>query len=195
MNISSVSQLTSETKFTSTSGTYHSTLATSNQITQDSTNVSISVEARLAEIKRKDALSRTDAETEFLLANDKKLAEITAQGKSPDQLTSSELDYMQKSFGLVNTMASLSPAEKSLYDQAIASGNTEAAQGLAQIALIRTGGQMAGGGNGTTYDPTNTAITAENIEKYFSHSIIDSTGNANTKFQALIQFLQKNTSV
>lgn len=192
MNISSVSQPTSATKFTSTSGTSHTTLTTSNQITQDSTNVSISAEARLAEIKRKDAISRTDAETAFLLANDEKLAEISAKG--PEQLTSSELDYMQKSFGLVNTMANLSPAEKSLYDQAIASGNTEAAQGLAQIALIRTGGQMAGGENGTTYDPTNTAITAANVEKYFRHSIIDSTGSANAKFQALIQFLQKNTS-
>jgi len=195
MNISAVSQLASATKVNTTYGTSHSTLATSNLITQDSTHVSISVEARLAEIKRKDAVSRTDADTAFLFANDKKLAEISAQGKSPDQLTSSELDYMQKSLGFVNTMANLSPAEKSLYDQAIASGNTEAAQGLAQIAFIRTGGQMAGGANGTTYDPTNTAITAENIEKYFSHSIIDSTGNANTKFQALIQFLHKNTNV
>jgi hypothetical protein len=151
-----------------------------------------SIDARLAEIKSKDAMSRTDADTEYLWANDKKLTEIAAKGKSPDQLTASELDYVQKAGGLVNTMAYLSPDEKALYDKAVASGNTQAAAGLAQIALIRTGGHMAGGANGTTYDPINTAITAANIEKYFRHSIVDPSGDADAKFQALIQFLQNN---
>lgn len=150
-----------------------------------------SVDPRLAEIKSKPAVSRTTADTEYLWAHDKKLAEIAAQGKSPDQLTSSELDFMQKAGGFVNTMAYLSPAEKALYDKVIASGNTEAAAGLAQIALIKTGG-MAGGANGKTYDPNNTAITTANIEKYFSHSIVDPSGDSNAKFQALIQFLQNN---
>lgn len=49
---------------------------------------------------------------------------------------------------------------------------------------------MAGGANGTTYDPIDTPITAANVEKYFSHSIVDPTGGADAKFQALIQFLQ-----
>lgn len=151
-----------------------------------------SVEARLAEIKGKDAVSRTAADTEYLWANDKKLAEISAKGKSPDELTSSELDYMQKAGGFVNTMAYLSPAEKALYDKAVASGNTQAAAGLAQIALTRTGGHMAGGADGTTYDPIDTAITAANVEKYFRHSIIDPSGDADAKFQALIRFLQDN---
>lgn len=126
------------------------------------------------------------------MANDKRLAEITAQGKSPEKLTASELDYMQKAGGFVNTMAYLSPTEKALYDKAVTSGNTQAAEGLAQIALIRTGGHMAGGAAGTTYDPSETAITAANVEKYFRYSIVDPSGAANAKFQALIQFLQSN---
>lgn len=154
------------------------------------TSAARSVDARLAEIKSKDAMSRSAADTEYLWANDKRLAEITAQGKPPEQLTADELDYVQKATGLVNTFANLSSAEKALYDKAVASGNTEAAAGISQIALIRMGGHMAGGANGTTYDPIDTSITAANIEKYFRHSIVDPSGNAEAKFQALIGFLQ-----
>lgn len=149
------------------------------------------VEARLAEIKSKEGMSRTEEEQEYVRAHDKRLAEITAQGKPPEKLTADELDYVQKAAGFVNTFAHLSAAEKALYDKAVASGNTEAAAGINQIALIRQGG-MAGGANGTTYDPRNTEITAANIEKYFSHSIVDPTGGAQSRFQALIQFLQDN---
>ena len=53
---------------------------------------------------------------------------------------------------------------------------------------------MAGGANGTTYNPRTTEITAANSEKYFSYSIVDPTGQAQSKFQALMQFLQ-NTPV
>lgn len=158
-------------------------------------NVDKSVEARLAAIKAKDAVSRTQEDQDYLFANDKKLAEITAQGKSPDKLTAEELDYMQKAGGFVNTMANLSPAEKALYDKAVASGNTEAAAGISQIAFIRTMGHTAGGADGSTYDPLNTEITAANIEKYFSYSIIDPTGKAQSQFQALIQYLQNNPAV
>lgn len=154
-----------------------------------------SVAVRLAGIKARGPVNRTQADQDFLFANDKKLAEITAQGKSPDRLTADELDYVQKATGLVNTFANLSPAEKALYDKAVASGDTEAAEGIAQIALIRTGGSLAGGANGTTYNPLATAITAANIEQYFSHSIIDPSGNAASKFQALIRFVQSTPSV
>jgi len=99
---------------------------------------------------------------------------------------------MQKATGFVNTFAHLSSAEKALYDKAVASGNTAAAEGIAQIALIRQGGEMAGGANGTTYNSRTTEITAANIEKYFRHNIVDPSGNAESKFQALIQFLQNN---
>lgn len=154
-----------------------------------------SVEARLAEIRAQGPVNRSQEDHDFLFANDKRLAEITAQGKSFDKLTAEELDYMQKATGMVNTFANLSPKEKALYDKAVASGNTEAAAGISQIALVRMMGHTAGGAKGTTYDPLNTEITAANIEKYFSHSIVDPTGGAQSKFQALIQFLQNNPVV
>lgn len=156
------------------------------------TNSDKSVEVRLAEIRARGAVNRSQKDQDFLFANDKRLAEITAQGKSPEQLTADELDYVQQATGLVNTFANLSSAEKALYDKAVASGNTEAAAGIAQIALIRMGGDMAGGANGTTYNPLKTEITVANIEKYFSHGIVDPTGEAQSRFQALIQFLQDN---
>ena len=150
------------------------------------------VEARLAEIRAKGGVNVTPEEHDYLFTHDKRLAEITAQGKFDYQLTADELDYMQKATGMVNTFANLSPKEKALYDKAVASGNKEAAAGISQIAFIRMMGHTAGGANGKTYDPLNTEITAANIEKFFSHSIVDPTGKAQSQFQALIQFLQDN---
>lgn len=151
------------------------------------------VEARLAEIRAKGPANRSKEDRDFLFANDKRLAEITAQGKPPEKLSAEELDYVQKASGFVNTLANLSPAEKALYDKAMTSGNADAAAGIAQIGLIRMG-EIAGGANGTTYDPRNTEITAANIESYFSHSIVDSSGHAASKFQALIRFLQNHSA-
>ena len=147
-------------------------------------------DARLAEIKSKDALSRTAEDTDYLFAHDARLA--TIRDKNPDSLTAEELDYEQKAGGFVNTMANLSPAEKGLYDKMVASGDKAAAAGMSQIAFIRTMGHMAGGANGTTYDPISTEITAANIGKYFSHSIVDPSGKAQAQFQALIKYLQSN---
>ncbi|MBS0348888.1 MAG: hypothetical protein JSR69_20765 [Proteobacteria bacterium] len=152
------------------------------------------VTARLAEIRARGPINRSAEDQAYLFANDKRLAAIAAQGKSPDALTADDLDYLQKATGLVNTMANLSPAEKALYDRAVASGNKEAAAGIGQIALTRMMGHTAGGTNGTTYDPLNTAITAANIDKYFSHSIVDPSGKAAANFQALIRFLQDKPS-
>lgn len=157
-----------------------------------SMNSDKSVETLLADIRARGTVNRSQEDQDFLFTNDKRLAEITAQGKPPEKLTAEELDYLQKASGLVNTFAHLSSAEKALYDKAVASGNTAAAEGISQIALIRQGGEMAGGSNGTTYNSRTTEITVANIEKYFGHSIIDSSGNAASKFQALIQFLQNN---
>jgi len=148
------------------------------------------VEARLAEIRARGAVNRSQEDQAFLFANDPRLAAIAAQQKSPDQLTADELDYMQKATGMVNTMANLSPAEKALYDKALASGNTQAAAGIGQIALVRMMGHSAGGAGGSSYDPLSTPITAANIENYFSHSIVDPSGASRTRFQALIQYLQ-----
>ncbi|NTV96102.1 MAG: hypothetical protein HGA75_11920 [Thiobacillus sp.] len=152
----------------------------------------MTVDERLAAIKAKDALSRTQEEQNYVLANDKRLAEITAQGKAPERLTAEELDYMQKAGGFVNTMANLSPAEKALYDKAVASGDTGAVAGFGQIALIRMMGHTAGGANGTTYDPLDTEITVANIQKYFSYSIVDPTGTTQSQLHALMKFLQDN---
>lgn len=153
-------------------------------------NTGRSVEARLAEIRANGPVNRSREDNNFLFANDKKLAEISA--KSYDARTADDIDYMQKATGLVNTFAHLNPAEKALYDKAAASGNTEAAAGIGQIALIRQG-EMGGGANGTPYNSRTTEITAANIEKYFRHSIVDPSGNAASKFQALIRFLQNNS--
>lgn len=149
-----------------------------------------SVEARLAEIRAHGPVNRSQEDNDFLFANDKKLAEISA--KPYNTRTADDINYMQKATGFVNTFANLSSAEKALYDKAVASGNTEAAEGISQIALVRMMGHTAGGANGTTYDPLNTEITAANIEKFFSHSIVDPTGQAQSKFQVLMQFLQAN---
>lgn len=151
------------------------------------------VEARLAEIRASGPVNRSQEDHEFLFANDKKLAEISA--KSYDTRTADEIDYLQKATGFVNTFADLSSAEKALYDKAVASGNVRAAEGISQIALIRQGGEMAGGAHGTTYNARTTGITAANIVEYFSHSIVDPTGNAASTFQALLQFLEKNPPV
>lgn len=148
-----------------------------------------SVEAKLASIRARGPINRSEADQAYLFTHDQRLAEIAAQGKPPEKLTADELDYMQKATGLVNTMANLSPAEKALYDKAVASGNTAAAAGISQIALVRMMGHTAGGAGGATYDPLNTAITEANVERYFSHSIVDPTGQAKAGFQALIAFL------
>ena len=148
-----------------------------------------SVEAKLASIRARGPINRSEADQAYLFTHDQRLAEIAAQGKPPEKLTADELDYMQKATGMVNTMANLSPAEKALYDKAVASGNTAAAAGISQIALVRMMGHTAGGAGGATYDPLNTAITAANVERYFSHSIVDPSGQAKAGFQALIAFL------
>ena len=148
-----------------------------------------SVEAKLASIRARGPINRSEADQAYLFTHDKRLAEIAAQGKPPEKLTADELDYMQKATGMVNTMANLSSAEKALYDKAVASGNTAAAAGISQIALVRMMGHTAGGAGGGSYDPLSTAITAANVERYFSHSIVDPSGQAKAGFQALIAFL------
>lgn len=154
------------------------------------------IDSKLEEIKAKTGLmDRTPEEMDYLITHDTKLAAIYEKMNGGAALTSSEIDYQQKTIGFVNTMAALSPAEKALYDRAVASGNTEAAAGISQIALVRMMGHTAGGANGTTYDPLDKEITAANIEKYFSHSIVDPTDKAQSQFQALIQYLQNNPAV
>ncbi len=145
---------------------------------------------RISQAAREALAASSSSAEQTGLAGTARFAEIA--GKPPEKRTADEVDYMQKAAGLVNSFARLSPAEKALYDKAVASGDTEAAAGISQIALIRTGGHMAGGANGTTYDPLGTEITTANVGKYFSHGIVDPTGQAQSRFQALIRFLQAN---
>lgn len=152
------------------------------------------VEARLNQIKNKPAVERSAADTEYLLANDKRLAEINA--KDPQTLTADEVDYQQKAGGFVNTMANLSTAEKALYDELVAAGNYAAVEGMNLIALARQGmsGQQVTLPDGSNFDPTTTEITAENIRKLFTQMFVDSDGSAARRLEALAGYLERRTA-
>ena len=164
--------------------------------TTDSTRAA--VDAKLKQIVAEGPINRSAEDMNYLITNDPKLAAIYAkinQNNGSGNLTAEELDYQQKTIGFVNTMASLSPAEKATYDKMVASGNTAAAAGMSDIAFERaTLGHTASTADGVTYDPINTEITPENILKYFSQSIGDPTGKTQSQFQALIQYLQNNSA-
>jgi hypothetical protein len=149
------------------------------------------VEARLSQIKSKPAVERSAADTEYLLANDKRLAEIRT--KDPQTLTADEIDYQQKAGGLVNTMATLSPAEKALYDEMVAAGNYDAVAGMNLIALSRQGmgGQQVRLPDGSSFDPTTTEITPENIRKLFTVMFVDSDGSSAKRLAALAGHLEQ----
>lgn len=170
-------------------------LATS-ATTTDST--SAAVDTKLKQIVAEGPINRSAEDMNYLITNDPKLAAIYAkinQNNGSGNLTAEELDYQQKTIGFVNSMAYLSPAEKATYDKMVASGNNAAAAGMSVIAFERaTLGHTASTGDGATYDPINTAITPENILKYFSQSIGDPTGKTQSQFQALIQYLQNNSA-
>ena len=154
--------------------------------------ISPEVQTRLNEIKSKPALERTQQDYDYLFANDKKLAQIEA--KPLESRTAEDLDYEQKARGFVNTMAGLSSGEKALYDEAVSSGNVLAAEGLAQIALLRVGFQQAGGQDGSTYDPSKTEITPETIASFFSQSFVDPSHQPDQQLKALSDFLKLRSS-
>lgn len=156
-----------------------------------STSMSISDEAstkaRLDDIAAKPAAQRTEADVDFLQKNDKKLAEIIAKGQG--QQTADDVDYMQKTGGLVNTMANLSPAEKKMYDELVAKGDTDAVRGMNLIALSRMGGAEVTLGNGTVFDPSKTELTAKNVRELFSQMFVGTDGEDQRSFDALAQYL------
>lgn len=159
---------------------------------------STEIQQRIDAIKAKPGVERTQADFEYLSANDKRFAELQekmkASGKSGfDSLTADEVDYMQKAGGFVNTMAELSPKEKALYDELVASGNFEAAHGLALVGMSRIGmgGQQVTLPNGKTFDPTNTEVTAANIQTLFKQMFVDPSGNTDRQFEALASYLDK----
>jgi hypothetical protein len=156
------------------------------------------VQQRIAAIKAKPGVERTAADFEYLSANDKHFAElqdkIKANGNNGfDTLTADEVDYMQKAGGFVNTMAELSPKEKALYDELVASGNFEAAHGLALVGMSRVGmgGQQVTLPNGKIFDPANTEVTAANIQYLFKQMFVDPSGNTDKQFDALASYLDK----
>ncbi|MCH1926958.1 hypothetical protein L9G74_19255 [Shewanella sp. C32] len=160
-----------------------------NKVKMDDTN---NIDPQLNSIKEKDALSRTSSDWEYLFKNDKRLAEITAKGNNnPGSLTAEEVDYEQKARGFVNTIANLNEDEKSLYNLAVSKGNSSAAEGISQIALIRMMGHEATTTNGEHYDPRTTEINEENISKLFINSINDNSGNSKNNFQALLALLKE----
>lgn len=152
------------------------------------------VEARLEQIKSKPAVERSAADTEYLLANDKRLAEIRA--KDPQTLTADEVDYTQKAGGFVNTMANLSSAEKALYDEMVAAGNNAAVEGMNLIALARQGmgGQQVTLPDGSSFDPTTTEISPENIRKLFTAMFVDSDGSSAKRLAALAGYLEQRSA-
>ena len=143
--------------------------------------------ARLAHIKTKPAVQRTDEETAFVQANDKQLAGILA--KDPQTRSADEISYMQKASGLVNTMANLTADEKKLYDELVAKGDTEAVRGLNLVALARMNSGDVTLPNGKTFDPTKTTITADNIRQLFSQMFVGSDGQDAKSFEALAKYL------
>lgn len=156
------------------------------------------IQKRLDAIKAKPNVERTQAEFDYLLANDKRYAEILEKIKAygmngTDALSADEMDYLQKASGMVNTMAELSPREKALYDELVTQGNHEAAHGLLLVGMSRIGmnGQQVTLPNGKTFDPTTTEVTAANIRNLFKHLFVDQSGNIDRQFEALASCLDK----
>jgi hypothetical protein len=160
----------------------------------NTSNPSHETDAKLAAIKAKDPMNRTPEDVAYMQANDPKLAANLYKMNHNIPLTADEIDYDQKTMGFVNSFALLSDSEKALYDKAVASGNQDAAAAISVIAFTRTLGHTAGGKDGTTYDPIDTEITADNVRRYFSYSIVDPTGKAQSQFDALVRFLESSDS-
>ncbi|MDD2743167.1 MAG: hypothetical protein PHV02_12895 [Rhodocyclaceae bacterium] len=162
------------------------------------TTADVEVQRRIAEIKSRPAVERAPADHEYLAEHDQRygqlLEKIKAHGMNGSEaLTADELDYMQKASGMVNTMAQLSSGEKALYDEMIAQGNHEAANGLLLVGMSRTGmeGQQVTLPNGQTFDPTSTEVTAANVRNLFKYLFVDPSGNTDRSFDALASFLDK----
>lgn len=151
------------------------------------------VQNRIDAIKAKPAVERSAADTDYLSANDSRFAEIKEKIKDKgfESLSSDEVDYMQKAAGFVNTMAKLSPNEKALYDELVANGHPEAAQGLLLVGMSRMGmdGQQVTLPNGRSFDPTSTEVTAGNIRNLFKHLFAGDSGETDRRFDALAAYL------
>lgn len=148
---------------------------------------------RLDTIKAKPGVERTAEDTNYLSAHDQRFAAIQGKIKTGGMasLTSDEVDYLQKATGFVNTMAELSPNEKALYDELVAQGKGEAAQGLLLIGMSRMGmgGQQVTLPNGRVFDPAATEVTAGNLRNLFKQMFVDASGGTDRQFEALASYL------
>ncbi len=147
------------------------------------------VQAKLDAIKAKPATQRSEEDGEFLRTHDERLSQLTAPGAKA--WSADDLDYVQKAAGMVNTMSKLSPSEKQLYDDLVSQGKTDAANGLALVALSRMGNEQVNLGNGQTFDPNTTAVTPDNIRQLFSQMFVDSDGSSGRAFDALASALDE----
>ena len=143
-----------------------------------STQVSLSDQAK--------ALASSDAAVQA------RLDEIIAKG--PQAQTADDIDYMQKTGGFVNTMANLSPAEKQLYDELVAKGDTEAVRGMNLLAMSRMGGGEVTLPNGKTFDPNKTEITADKVRQLFSQMFAGPDGADARSFEALASYLDTRSA-
>ena len=156
------------------------------------------VQDRLAAIKAKPAVQRTQADRDFLNRNDTRLkdiqARLAASGQGPESLKADDLEYMQVASGMVNTMGNLTQQERQLYDQLVSSGNQEAAQGLRMVALARVGQQ----GSVTLPDGRNLDLRAElssySVRNLYSQMFADSDGSIGRAFNALAQALDQRST-
>ena len=163
---------------------------------QSSTVNDQAIQKQLDAIKAKPAVERSAEETEFVSQNDKRFTEIQEKVKNNgyESLKADEVDYMQKAGGLVNTMAMLSPKEKSLYDEMVSKGNYEAAQGLMLVGMSRMGmeGQQVTLENNLSFSPIDTEVTAETIRNFFKHMFVSDSKNTDAAFDALASYLDQN---
>lgn len=166
--------------------------------TTQSTTADAEVQQRIAEIKSRPAVARSSADFEYLEKHDQRYGELLEKIKAHgmnglESLTADELDYMQKAGGMVNTVAYLSSGERALFDEMIAQGNHEAANGMLLVGMSRIGmsGQQISLPNGQSFDPTATEITAANIRNLFKYLFVDPSGNTDRTFEALASYLDK----
>lgn len=153
------------------------------------------IQSRIEAIKAKPAVERTQADYNYLAEHDRRLAELQDKIKTSGwkSLSADEVDYLQKAGAFVNTMAELSPQEKALYDELVANGNQEAAQGLMLVAMARVGthDQQVTLPDGRSFDPGSTEVSAGNIRNLFNSMFDDPSGETDHQFEALASYLDQ----
>lgn len=160
-------------------------------LASEQTSANAEVAQRLAEIKKRPGVERSPADYDYLRAHDQRFVELGE--RDPKTWTADEVDYMQQAGGFVNTMAKLSPKEKAMYDQLVAEGNWQAAEGLNLVAMARMGpdDQEVTLPDGKVFNPNRTEVMADNIRKLFRQMFVDPSGQTDRSFEALASWLDR----